>query len=194
MWVAQKVICTLYHLSFGMRALFSAKSVTGCELANTKYVRTEQQAPVNHPEGSLPATYRPFPELPQLLRPSDISHILSSNSPFFHFLAKNSLAIRCSSSRTNGNIQVCLCLPSVLSSLVGSAPTPGPSPGGAPSARRVHVCCPSLTLCHSAPLAGVSRHLSVSVRNKGPLVKEVGEGSAGLSKFHCCRIAQCPDC
>lgn len=175
MWVAQKVICTFLPSQSRDKGLFSAKSLTSCELADTKYVRTEQQAPCQLPATQpSPATRRPFPERPQLLKPSDIFRILSSNFSFFQFFAKNSLAIRCSSSRNNENIQVCLCLPSVLYSPRGEcSDTPAPSPGGGPppSARHVPVCWWPLTLCQSAPLAGVFRHLSVSVPEQGSLVR-----------------------
>ena len=103
----------------GTSDLFSAKAMTSCKLANTESVITEQQAPCQFPAMKptlLPTTCRPFSVLPlfpdnfaHLLRNSNIFYILSSNFFFFfQFFAKNILAISCSS-KTNKNIQVCLC-------------------------------------------------------------------------------------
>lgn len=92
MWVAQKVICIFYHLRFGTSALFSAKAMTSCKLANTKYATTEQQAPCH-----LPGT-KPSPPPPADLSPRarhsltalllcserpDALRLLPSNFPFF---------------------------------------------------------------------------------------------------------------
>lgn len=188
MWVAQKVICIFYHLRFGTSALFSAKAMTSCKLANTKYATTEQQAPCH-----LPGT-KPSPPPPADLSPRarhsltalllcserpDALRLLPSNFPFFfQFSAKNILAIRCSS-ETNENSQARVCLtfcplpPSVGDS---SDDTRAPVPGVRERlafARlfAVHLVVtgpPAPTFLRGAVLQGAFGHLSsVSASEQG---------------------------